>query len=88
MDRGVIQDECVWSWVDNYNETASSHHCYYPRIIKSQINTYFGVGALCNKRKIISEDGESSVEIDDVIPSSSEVGKCKSCERIFKRLEN
>ena len=88
-DRGIVQSECTWSEVANFSDTASNHHCYYPRVInRAYDDSYFGVGALCNKNWRISEDGETSVEIDDVIPSNSSVGRCKSCEKIFRKIEN
>jgi hypothetical protein len=83
------QSEIVWAYCDNAEGGAGGTHAYYA--VKKRWpwigDEYDGIGALCNKKRFISEDGETSIGINEVdalkaIPKYA----CKTCLKIFNKL--
>jgi len=91
MKRDI--DKLVWTWMENETRTHSALHCYYSRKRKDSVGRYTGEthdgnSALCNKKYGISEDGDSFLPIDKIIPSElNEKAACKSCLKIYNNLK-
>ena len=85
MERDVTK--LVWAMVDSDDGMNLSLHCYYGRERKFCGEKYSGNSALCNKKRGVSEDGDTFIPIDKINSTAlDESTACKTCLRIFKSI--
>lgn len=80
------KENLKWVGTPNFDDTSFSTHCYYPITKETEWTgeKYEGVAALCNKNRIVSEDGETSLSIDKLVDEG--FGGCKTCEKIYQKI--
>jgi hypothetical protein len=84
------QSDIVWHDAENSTATSSAMHAYYARESRDHFysDPYNGVSALCSKKRMISEDGETSVNINDLEKHELRPEyACKKCQLIFRKLK-
>lgn len=88
-DKNITQKDIKWMDTDNADETRSTYHGYYGRMRKHQyFEDYNGNSALCDKKKGISEDGETFIKIENVEQNGLKRDRvCGSCLRIYDKLK-
>ena len=86
-NREIKQEDVKWMDADNSDATRSTYHGYYGSKRMDWVGEYDGNRALCNKKKGISEDGESFVHIDKVENNGLKRDRvCRSCLKIYDKL--
>lgn len=95
MKKEVIgKSSVVWHTCDNFNETRTAQHCYKSSQRHDTMGRYtgewhLGNSALCNKRTGVSEDGDSFLDITQIIPDELKRNfACKTCLSIYDKLPN
>lgn len=87
-----IEGKLVWAWMENEDASHSALHCYYGRDRKDSVGQYTGEthkgnSALCNKKYGISENGDSFLSIDKIVPDTLDpFNACKKCLKMYNKL--
>lgn len=86
--KDLTQEDIKWVGADNYNETSSSFHAYYPYLRSTMfMEPYEGNAALCHHRLRISEDDEGSMLFEKLEAEPlHRLAVCKRCLKIYDKL--
>lgn len=85
----LTQIDVLWAMYDNFDASATMHHCLYNVIRKRWDGEQFvSNAALCNRKHRVCDENEESKPIDELGLPYQLVEKraCKTCLKIFNKL--